>query len=73
MENWGLVSFREDRIIFDDKIASTYQKQRLAETMSHELAHFCTFSSLQTTNIAKFFLFQGSEITSHANGGMIYG
>jgi len=43
MENWGLISFREDRIIFDDKIASTYQKQRLAETVSHELAHFCIF------------------------------
>ncbi len=44
MENWGLVSFREDRIIFDEKIASTYQKQRLAETMAHELAHFCKFN-----------------------------
>jgi len=43
MENCGLVSFREDRIIFDEKIASTYQKHRLAETMAHELAHFCRY------------------------------
>jgi aminopeptidase N len=43
MENWGLISFREDRIIFDEKIASTYQKQHL-NTISHELAHFCKFN-----------------------------
>jgi len=46
MENWGLVTFREDRIIFDEKIASTYQKQRLAETMAHEIAHYCRFQCL---------------------------
>ncbi|CAF3616264.1 unnamed protein product [Adineta steineri] len=40
MENWGLVSFREDRIIFDEKIASILQKQQLGETMAHEIAHF---------------------------------
>jgi aminopeptidase N len=43
MENWGLVTFREDLIIFDEKVASTYQKQRLGEVMAHELAHFCRF------------------------------
>ena len=42
MENWGLVSFREDRLIFDDKVVSTLQKQRLMETVAHELSHFCT-------------------------------
>jgi aminopeptidase N len=46
MENWGLITFREDRIIFDEKIASTYQKQGLAETMAHEIAHYCKFSCL---------------------------
>ncbi len=44
MENWGLITFREDRLIFDGKIASTLQKQDLAETIAHELAHFCKFS-----------------------------
>lgn len=46
MENWGLVSFREDRIMFDEKIASILQKQQLGETMAHEIAHFCTLNSL---------------------------
>ena len=49
MENWGLVSFREDRIIFDEKIASTTEKQQLAETMAHEIAHFCTFFTINLT------------------------
>lgn len=45
MENWGLVTFREDRLIYDEKIVSTEQKQDLGETIAHELAHFCTFLS----------------------------
>ncbi|CAF2088041.1 unnamed protein product [Rotaria magnacalcarata] len=40
MENWGLVSFREDRLMFNGRIASVIQKQQLAETMAHEIAHF---------------------------------
>jgi aminopeptidase N len=43
MENWGLISFREDRIIYDEKIVSTYQKQK-QKTIAHELAHFCKFT-----------------------------
>lgn len=42
MENWGLVSFREDRLIFDEKIGSSLQKYQMAETIAHEIAHFCT-------------------------------
>ena len=41
MENWGLISFREDRIMFDEKVVSIPQKQQLGETMAHEIAHFC--------------------------------
>jgi aminopeptidase N len=44
MENWGLVSFREDRIMFDERVASILQKQQLGETMAHEIAHFCKFN-----------------------------
>lgn len=49
MENWGLVSFREDRIIFNEKIASTVQQQTLAETMAHEIAHYCRHFILNPT------------------------
>jgi aminopeptidase N len=41
MENWGLIAFREDRLIFDEKVVSILQKQQLVETIAHELAHFC--------------------------------
>lgn len=40
MENWGLVSFREDRIMFDEKIVAIIQKHQLGETIAHEIAHF---------------------------------
>ena len=41
MENWGLIVFREDRLIFDEKVVSILQKQELVNTIAHELAHFC--------------------------------
>ena len=71
MENWGLVSFREDRIMFDEKIASILQKQQLGETMAHEIAHFCKSNSSQITSTN--FIHQGLATMSHANGGMISG
>ncbi|CAF1059093.1 unnamed protein product [Adineta ricciae] len=40
MENWGLVTFREDQLIYDEKVVSTERKQDLGETIAHELAHF---------------------------------
>ena len=64
MENWGLVTFREDRIIFNDKVASTYQKQLLAETMAHEIAHYCTYSSLLHLKVIQIsFLGFGNYVT----------
>ena len=39
MENWGLVTYRVVDILFDEKSASASTKQRIAETVQHELAH----------------------------------
>ncbi|CAF1247472.1 unnamed protein product [Rotaria sordida] len=39
MESSGLISFREDRIIYDEKIATTLQKQQFADIVAHEIAH----------------------------------
>jgi aminopeptidase N len=63
MENWGLVTFREDRIIFDGKIASTSQQQLLAETMAHEIAHYCKFSSLLYLKLIRISLGFGNYVT----------
>ncbi len=38
MENWGAITFRENALLCDDKTALA-NKQRIAETISHELAH----------------------------------
>lgn len=39
MENWGAITFRETILLYDSKTSSTQTKQRIAEVVSHELAH----------------------------------
>ncbi len=39
MENWGLVTYREVALLFDEKHSSTAVKQRVASIIAHELAH----------------------------------
>jgi len=39
MENWGAITFRETILHYDPKISSIKTKQRIAEVISHELAH----------------------------------
>ena len=72
MENWGLVSFREDRIMFNEHIASILHKQQLGETMAHEIAHFCKLA-LPMRSRTSLCDAQGSATMSRANGGITYG
>ena len=39
MENWGLVTYRENALMIDGEKASTQTKQRVASVVAHELAH----------------------------------
>lgn len=39
MENWGLVTFRESKLLIDNENSSTNQKQEVAFTVAHEMAH----------------------------------
>ena len=39
MENWGAITFRETILHYDPKTSSTQTKQRIAEVISHEIAH----------------------------------
>ncbi|XP_078069462.1 glutamyl aminopeptidase isoform X2 [Mustelus asterias] len=39
MENWGLVTYRETNLLFDPKESSSYNKQRVASVIAHELVH----------------------------------
>nr|AVD96938.1 putative APN-2 [Nilaparvata lugens] len=39
MENWGLITYREVALLFDEKSSSTASKQYIASVIAHELAH----------------------------------
>ena len=39
MENWGLVTYRVVDVLFDEKASGASVKERVAETVQHELAH----------------------------------
>lgn len=39
MENWGLITYRVVDILYDEKTSGASVKERIAETVQHELAH----------------------------------
>ncbi|XP_067104822.1 aminopeptidase N-like isoform X3 [Osmerus mordax] len=39
MENWGLVTYRETALLYDQTISSNGNKERVLTVISHELAH----------------------------------
>ena len=39
MENWGLITYRENSMLYQEGVSSTADKQWTTETITHELAH----------------------------------
>uniref|UniRef100_A0A0F7Z9B0 Leucyl-cystinyl aminopeptidase-like n=1 Tax=Crotalus adamanteus TaxID=8729 RepID=A0A0F7Z9B0_CROAD len=39
MENWGLITFRETALLYDNNISSEIDKKRVTAVIAHELAH----------------------------------
>ncbi|XP_032798753.2 aminopeptidase N [Daphnia magna] len=39
MENWGLITYRETALLYDEKKSSVSNKERVCEVIAHELAH----------------------------------
>ena len=39
MENWGLITYREDRLLFDPLESKSVNKAGMTGTMAHELVH----------------------------------
>lgn len=39
MENWGLITYRIVDVLYDEKSTGAAMKERIAETVQHELAH----------------------------------
>lgn len=55
MENWGLVTYRETALLYDSKLSSVGNKERVATVIAHELAHMVCHSFLHKhfTNISE--------------------
>jgi len=39
MENWGLVTFQETRVLYNESNTSIDDQENIAFTVAHELAH----------------------------------
>jgi aminopeptidase 2 len=39
MENWGLITYREEALLFDPKTSSANSREQICQTVCHELAH----------------------------------
>ena len=39
MENWGLITYRETALLYDEDDDPAVSKQRVAVVIAHELAH----------------------------------
>ncbi|KAK2825817.1 hypothetical protein Q5P01_020031 [Channa striata] len=39
MENWGLITYRETNLLYDESHSSSYNKQQVASVIAHELVH----------------------------------
>lgn len=39
MENWGLITYRETALLFDESTGTTRNKHRIVSVICHELAH----------------------------------
>ncbi|XP_068451586.1 glutamyl aminopeptidase [Clinocottus analis] len=39
MENWGLITYRESSLLYDESESSSNNKQRVASVIAHELVH----------------------------------
>jgi aminopeptidase N len=39
MENWGLVTFREPFIVYDERTTSLAEKEHIIHLTCHEMAH----------------------------------
>ncbi|KAK3895772.1 hypothetical protein Pcinc_000525 [Petrolisthes cinctipes] len=39
MENWGLITYRETALLYDEELSSARNKERVARVIAHELAH----------------------------------
>lgn len=39
MENWGLITYQEDGLLYEENVSSQLQKVTIATLIAHEMAH----------------------------------
>ncbi|XP_014677159.1 PREDICTED: aminopeptidase N-like [Priapulus caudatus] len=49
MEHWGIITYRETSLLYDDVGSSSSNKQRVAQVIAHEIAHMW-FGNLVTND-----------------------
>ncbi|XP_039494016.1 glutamyl aminopeptidase [Drosophila santomea] len=79
MEHWGLVTYRETALLYDPSYSSTANKQSIAGTLAHEIAHqwFGNLVTMKWWNdlwlnegFARFMQYKGVNAV-HPDWGMI--
>ena len=45
MEHWGLITYRETTLLFDENQVTASGKERVTQVVAHELAHNVSVSS----------------------------
>nr|XP_036673722.1 glutamyl aminopeptidase-like [Drosophila suzukii] len=79
MEHWGLVTYRETALLYDTSYSSTANKQSIAGTLAHEIAHqwFGNLVTMKWWNdlwlnegFARFMQYKGVDAV-HPDWGMI--
>lgn len=53
MENWGLITYRETALLYDEKYSSNSNKERIATIIAHELAHMVRFQCYLSISIPR--------------------
>ncbi|XP_017111880.1 glutamyl aminopeptidase [Drosophila elegans] len=79
MEHWGLVTYRETALLYDDSYSSTANKQSIAGTLAHEIVHqwFGNLVTMKWWNdiwlnegFARFMQYKGVNAV-HSDWGML--
>lgn len=39
MENWGLITYKEEALLYDEKVSSQLDKNMIVVLIAHEMAH----------------------------------
>lgn len=50
MENWGLITYRETRLLIEDGMSSASDKENAAITVAHELAHMVSSHTIHRSS-----------------------